>query len=126
MKNITRIEKAGLKYSEQLQDLLNNPVNENLSNEIIEPKIKNAFGEYLQALLQDEDECVAFVSKGNIPEEIIVLPLIFEHFKSVKIYNAIKTNCEIAFSCKYSTESKELEQKRKDLIDYMQSTLNLK
>lgn len=120
-----RLTKAEISYCNKLQECLTNPKNEDMSNEIIEPKIKAAFNEFLQALLQNEDDCAEFISQGGITDELELLPLLFNHFKSVKIYEAIKANCEIAFSHKFSVESDELEQMRKDLLLLMQHQLGL-
>lgn len=117
----TRLRKAEEKYCEELHEWLTNPKNEDLPNEIVESKIQAAFDEFLQAMLENEDECAEFIAKGGIIDEIDFLPLIFEHFKSRKIYEAIKSNCEVAFSHKYSTESEETELKRKEMLLNMQS-----
>lgn len=117
----TRLRKAEEKYCEELHEWLTNPKNEDLPNEIVEPKIQAAFDEFLQAMLENEDECAEFIAKGGIIDEIYFLPLIFEHFKSRKIYEAIKSNCEVAFSHKYSIESEETELKRKEMLLNMQS-----
>ena len=117
----TRLRKAEDKYCAELHEWLTNPRNADLPNEIVESKIQVAFDEFLQALLEDEHECAEFISKGNIIDEHEFLPLVFEHFKSQKIYEAIKSNCDIAFSHKYGTESEEMEIKRKEMLLYMQS-----
>ncbi len=121
----TRLRKAEEKYCEELHEWLTNPKNEDLPSEIVEPQIEAAFNDFFQALIQDEEECADFVSKGNILDEIEFLPLIFEHFKSKKIYDAIQTNCEIAFSHKYSVESEESEKRRKELLYHMQDVLHI-
>ena len=72
-------------------------------------------------LIQDEDECAEFISKGKKADELEFLPLVFEHFKTRKIFDAIKSNCEITFSHKYSTESEKTELKRKEMFSNMQS-----
>lgn len=123
--NKSRLRKAEINYCNELQECLTNPKNEDMPNEIIEPKIKAAFNEFLQALLQDEDECAEFISQGGIMDELDFLPLLFNHFKSVKIYEAIKANCEVAFSHKLFTESEELEQSRRELIAYMEKQIDL-
>ena len=74
-------------------------------------------------LIVDEDECADFIAIGGIMDEIKLLPMIFEHFKSEKIYEAIKSNCEIAFSHKFSIESKAIEQQRKDMLAKIKSNL---
>ena len=121
----TRLRKAEEKYCAELHEWLTNPKNENLPNEIVEPKIMAAFDEFLQSLREDEDECAEFIAEGGIIDELDFLPLIFEHFKSRKIYEAIKSNCDVAFLHKYGTESEELEQARRDLLTYMQSRITL-
>ena len=121
----TRLRKAEEKYCEELHEWLTNPKNEDLPNEIVEPKIQAAFDEFLKAMLENEDECAEFIAKGGIIDELDFLPLVFEHFKSRKIYEAIKSNCEVAFSHKYSVESEELTLKRREMLSYMQSCLGI-
>ena len=121
----TRLRKAEEKYCEELHEWLTNPKNEDLPNEIVEPKIQAAFDEFLKAMLENEDECAEFIAKGGIIDELDFLPLVFEHFKSRKIYEAIKSNCEVAFSHKYSVESEELTLKRRVMLSYMQSCLGI-
>ena len=121
----TRLRKAEEKYCEELHEWLTNPKNEDLPNEIVESKIQAAFDEFLQAMLENEDECAEFIAKGGIIDELDFLPLVFEHFKSRKIYEAIKSNCEVAFSHKYSVESEELTLKRREMLSYMQSCLGI-
>lgn len=121
----TRLMKAQEIYCEQLHEWLTNPKNEDLPNDVVEPKIEAAFNEFFQALITDENECADFISNGGVMDEIELLPLLFKHFKSKKIYEAIKANCEIAFAHKYSTESEELENKRKALISYMKNVLGI-
>ena len=110
----TRLRKEEEKYCAELHEWLTNPKNEDLPNEIVEPKLQAAFDEFLQALLKDEEECAEFIANGNIIDELEFLPLIFEHFKSRKIYEAIKSNCDVAFSHKKIIESKDMEQRRKE------------
>lgn len=117
----TRLRKEEEKYCAELHEWLTNPKNEDLPNEIVEPKLQAAFDEFLQALLEDEEECAEFIANGNIIDELEFLPLIFEHFKSKKIYEAIKSNCDIAFSHKFGVESEELERKRNKMLSHMQS-----
>ena len=121
----SRLNRSEEKYCEQLHEWLTNPKNEDLHNDVVEPKIEEAFNEFFQALIADENECAEYISKGGIMDEIELLPLIFEHFRNQKIYEAIKSNCEIAFAHKYSTESKEVESKRKSLISYMKNELGI-
>ncbi len=121
----TRLMKAEEKYCEQLHEWLTNPKNEGLPNEAIELKIEEAFNEFFHALIADEDECAEFISKGGVMDEIKLLPMIFEHFKSKKIYEAIKSNCEVSFAHKYSTESENLVNDRKSLLSYMQNALGI-
>ena len=121
----TRLRKAEEKYCADLHEWLTNPKNEDLPNEIVEPKIQAAFDEFLQAMLENEDECAEFIAKGRIIDELDFLPLIFEYFKSRKIYEAIKSNCEIAFSHKLGTESEEMECKRKEMLSHMQAYLEI-
>lgn len=121
----TRLMKAQEKYCEQLHEWLTNPKNEDLPNEVVESKIAAAFSDFFNALIANEDECADFISNGGIINEIELLPLLFEHFGSKKIYEAIKSNCEIAFSHKYSTECEELESKRKALLSYMERKLGI-
>ena len=116
----TRLRKAEEKYCAELHEWLTNPKNEDLPNEIVEPKIQVAFDEFLQEMIKDENECAEFIAKGNITDELEFLPLIFEYFKTQKIYEAIKSNCDIAFSHKYSTESEEMELKRNEMLSHMQ------
>ncbi|MBO5907622.1 MAG: hypothetical protein J6Q85_05685 [Clostridia bacterium] len=121
----SRLNRAEEKYCEQLHEWLTNPKNEDLPNDVVEPKIEDAFNEFFQALIADENECAEYISKGGVMDEIELLPLIFEHFRNQKIYEAIKSNCEIALAHKYSTESKEVESKRKSLISYMKNELGI-
>lgn len=121
----TRLMKAQEIYCEQLHEWLTNPKNEDLPNDVVEAKIEAAFNEFFQVLIADENECAEFIAKGGVIDELELLPLIFKHFKSKKIYEAIKTNCDIAFAHKYSTESEELENKRKDLISNMEKDLGI-
>lgn len=121
----TRLQKAEEKYCAELQEWLTNPKNEDLPNEIVEPKIKGAFDEFLQALIEDEDECAEFIAKGGIIDEIDFFPFVFERFKSRKIYEAIKSNCLVAFSHTYSIESEETELRRNEMLSYMRSYLEL-
>ena len=119
----TRLRKAEEKYCSELHEWLTNPKNENLSDEIVELKIKTAFGEFLKALLEDEGECAEYIAKGGIIDELDFLPLIFECFKSRKIYEAIESNCAVAFSHKYGTESEEMGLKRKEMLESMRAYL---
>ena len=118
-----RLRNAEDKYIEELHEWLTNPKNEDLPNEVVTPKIEAAFHAFLQELLQNEDECAAYISAGGVMNELDLLPLIFEHFKSRKIYKAIKSNCEVAFSHKLFTESEEIERKRKEMLSYMEHSL---
>ena len=120
-----RLDKAEMKYSEELHEWLTNPKNEDLPNEIVEPKLEAAFNEYLQELFKDEDECAEFISTGSRLAELEFLPLVFEHFKSKKIYEAIKANCGVAFSHKQYIESNEMELRRKELLAYMEQQIVL-
>lgn len=115
-KRQTRLQQAESKYCNQLHEWLTNPKNEDLPNEIVEPQLKAAFNDFLEALILDEDECAQFISNENFLDELDFLPLIFAHFKSQKIYNAICANCEAAFSHKHFTESYETENKRRLLL----------
>ena len=117
----TRLRKEEEKQCAELHEWLTNPQNEDLPNEIVETKIQAAFDGFLQALLKDEGECAEFIANGNIIDELEFLPLIFEHFKSKKIYEAIKSNCDIAFSHKFGVESEEVERKRNKMLSHMQS-----
>lgn len=119
----SRLRNAEIKYVEKLHEWLTNPENEDLPNEVVEPRIEAAFNEFLQELLQGEDECAEFVSAGNVMHEPDLLPLIFEHFKSRKIYDAIKSNCGVAFSHKIFTESEAMEQRRKEMLSNMEKCL---
>lgn len=119
----TRLRKAEIAYCEQLQEWLTNPKNEDLPNETVEAHITDAFRTFLQELLQDEDECAEFISQGHIADELEFMPLIFEHFKSAKIYEAICANCEVAFSHKYATEAEETEQARREMLAHMKECL---
>ena len=119
----SRLKKAELAYCDALHEWLTNPKNEELPNEITEAHIKQAFDMFLAALLLDEDECAAFISEGAILDEQELLPRVFDHFKSEKIYAAIKKNCEIAFSHTYSTESEEQETRRRALLAHMACVL---
>ena len=121
----TRLMKAEEKYCEQLHEWLTNPKNEELPDEIVEPKIKAAFNDFFSALIADEDECAEYISQGGVLDETELLPMIFEHFKSRKIYEAIRSNCEIAFAHKHSTESEELLNGRRLLLTHMQNTLGI-
>ena len=121
----SRLNRAEEKYCEQLHEWLTNPKNENLPNDVVESKVEAAFNEFFQALIADENECADFISEGGVMDEIELLPLLFKHFKNQKMYEAIMSNCEIAFSHKYSIESEEVEKKRKDLISYMKNELGI-
>jgi hypothetical protein len=121
----TRLSKAEEKYCAELQEWLTNPKNEDLPNEIVESEIKAAFDRFLQALIEDEDECAEFIAKGGMIDELDFLPLVFEHFKSRKIFEAIVSNCNVAFSHKRSIESEEVERKRKEMLLYMRSCFKL-
>ena len=119
----TRLRREEEKYCAELHEWLTNPKNEDLPNEIVEPKLQAAFDEFLQALLEDEEECAEFIANGNIIDELEFLPLIFEYFKSRKIYEAIKSNCDVAFSHKKIIESKDMEQRRKEMLVNMEKCL---
>jgi hypothetical protein len=121
----SRLKKAEVQYCETLQDLLTNPKNEDLPNEIIQPQIEEALNKFVQELLLNEDETAAFIAEGNVFDEMKMLPIVFEHFKSAKIYVAIKTNCEIAFSHKFCVESADIEQERKAFLAYMEAQLDI-
>ena len=125
MKKGTRLQQAENKYCEQLHEWLTNPKNEDLPNEIVEPQIEAAFHTFLDALLLDEDECAQFITEGNFLNELELLPLIFDHFGSTKIYDAIYANCEAAFSHKYSFESAEMETKRRMMLERMAKALEI-
>ena len=116
-----RLRREEEKYCAELHEWLTNPQNEDLPNETVDSKIQAAFDGFLQALLKDEGECAEFIANGNIIDELEFLPLVFEHFKSRKIYEAIKSNCDVAFSHKYGTESEEIELKRKEMLLHMRS-----
>lgn len=118
-----RLKEAETKYCEQLHEWLTNPRNQDLPDEIVEPKIEAAFNEFIKALVQDEDECAEFISKGCVLDEMEILPVVFNHFRSEKIYEAIKSNCEVAFSHQYVVESDEREKERQKMLDYMGSVL---
>ena len=119
----TRLKREEEKYCAELHEWLTNPQNEDLPNEIVEAKIQAAFDEFLQALLKDEGECAEFIAKGNIIDELEFLPLIFEYFKSRKIYEAIKSNCDVAFSHEKIIESKDMERRRKEMLMNMEKCL---
>ena len=70
----SRLKKAEVLYCETLQDLLTNPQNEDLPNEIIEPQIEEAFNKFVQELLLNEDETAAFIAEGNVFNEMEILP----------------------------------------------------
>lgn len=123
--NTSRIEKAEIKYCNTLQEWLTNPKNESLPDEIVENEISASFDEYIKELLLDETECAEFISAGNRTEELEYLKFVFDHFKSHKIYEAIKINCEIAFSHKFLIESEEAQASRRNLIAYMQKELKI-
>ncbi len=116
----TRLEMAESRYCDQLHEWLNNPQNEDKSSEIVESKIAVAFDEYVQALLLDEGECADFISTGGRMGELEFLKIVFDHFKSKRIAEAITSNCELAFTHAFSTESQELEEDRRKLIAYME------
>ena len=118
----TRLRSAEDKYIEELHEWLTNPKNEDLPNEVVTPKIEAAFHAFLQELLQNEDECAAYISAGGVMNELDLLPLIFEHFKSRKIYEAIRSNCEVAFSRKKGVESEETEQRRREMLAEMEKS----
>ena len=121
----TRLMKAEEKYCEQLHEWLTNPKNEDLPNEIVQSKIEAAFHDFFTALIADEEECAEFISGGGVMDEMKFLPMIFEHFKSKKIYEAIASNCEMAFAQKHSIESEDLVNDRKSLLSHMQNVLGL-
>lgn len=121
--NNKRLKNAENKYCLQKHEWLTNPQNEDLPDEIIEQRLQEAFDEFLKELCLDEDESAEFISGGCVLDELEFLRTVFDYFKSEKIYEAIKTNCEIAFSHKYVTESQEIENERKELIVYMQKQL---
>ena len=123
--NKFRLKNAENKYVEELQEWLTNPKNEDLPNESVAPKIETAFYNFVQELLLNEEECAEFISKGSVVDELQILPIVFEHFKSLKIYEAIVANCNVALSHKYTVESSEMEQQRKELLRYMQGQLGL-
>ncbi len=121
--NKSRLRSAEIKYGDALQEWLTNPKNEDLPNEVVDARLNAAFHAFLGELLQDEDACAEFIATKQVIDELEFLPLIFEHFKSEKIYKAIKSNCEAAFSHKYSIESEEMEKKRREMLSYMQASL---
>ena len=121
----SRLRKAEEKYCAELHEWLTNPKNEDLPNEIVEREIQAAFDEFLQAMLENEDECAEFIAKGNIIDELEFLPFIFEHFKSRRIYEAIKSNCDVAFSHKNGTESEEMELQRNQMLSHMLACLEI-
>ena len=97
-----------------------------LPSEVIELKTEAAFNGFFEALIADEHECAAFISEGGVMDEIEFLPLIFEHFKSERIYKAIRSNCKMAFAHKHLAESEELENRRRSLLSHMQKALAIK
>jgi hypothetical protein len=119
----SRLEQAEEKYCFQLHEWLTNPMNDDLPEEVVEANIQKAFDEFLKAMLEDEDECAEFIAKGVIVDEHDFLPLVFEHFRSQKIYEAIKSNCEVAFSHKFIIECEELENQRRAMLEKMKSEL---
>ena len=124
MEKNSRLKMAEKKYVYELQEWLTNPKNADLANEMIEGKLKEASQAFYKELIQDESECADFLSKGGVADELEFIPLIFEYFKSRKIYDAIKSNCEVAFSHTLFVESSELEQQRKEMLSNMEKCLN--
>ena len=121
----SRLQKAEEKYCAELHEWLTNPKNEDIPNETVEHQVKAAFDEFLQALMKDEDECARFIAEGGIMDELDFLPLIFEHFKTPRILEAIEANCEAAFSHKHGIESEETERERKEMLSHMRSAFEL-
>ena len=124
-KKSTRLEKAEAEYESQLHEWLTNPKNEDLSPELTEEKLSAAFQRFLDELLADEAECAAFIFVGGRLDEHLYLKTVFDHFKSQKIFEAIKQNCAVAFSGESFTEAEELLSARRELIAYMESCLRI-
>ena len=122
----TRLEKEEEKYENEMQNWLTNPKNEDLSDEVVEQKLADAFDRYVQALLLNERECAEFIAAGGRMGEPEILEIIFEHFKSREIFEAIKQNCELAFSHRLFVESQAIEEKRRILLSYIEANLGVK
>lgn len=89
-KKLTRLEKAYDEYLYTLQDLLCNPINEDLPNEYIDPLCDECDNKFLNELYKDKQETIEFLNEGYVLMELY--SVILKHFKSEDIYNAIKNN----------------------------------
>ena len=120
----TRLEKAREDYVEKYIDLFSN--GESLEYDHIFELYDAYVNQFLQELYIDEDETARMIARGGWFDEINFLKPIFDHFKSVKIYEAIKTNCEHAFNADEEVaEPENFIEARKELIKYMQKILNI-
>ncbi|MBR6737860.1 MAG: hypothetical protein IKL82_05810 [Clostridia bacterium] len=122
-KKKTRLQQALSNYYTLLHTYLDNPLYEDEPNEVVDPLCDKAYDEFIKEFLLNEDECAEFLEHGRRYVEIDWLEIAYNHFKSEKIYNAIKENCDIAFSQKFVIESDELTERRKDLLLRMEKEL---
>ena len=82
--------------------------------------------QFLQDLYVSEEETAKMIERGGWMDDYNFFKKIFDHFKTERIYNAIKSNCENAFMLEGEfAESPDMITFRKDLISYMQKQLNI-
>ncbi|MFA6756067.1 MAG: hypothetical protein WCR97_06245 [Bacilli bacterium] len=107
-KKSTRLELAFDAYMDRLQDLLDNPEYEDLSNRKLNPLIKANEKIMLDALLEDEDETANLLRQPLVLEKLLnFIFSIQEKFKSRKIAKQMDEALIDIRNNKYSTVSKD-------------------
>lgn len=124
-KKLNKVETAYDKYIDRLQDLLCNPINEDKSNEEIDPLFMENDNMMLEALLKDEDEtCQLLTDEVAFDNLIAFLPAIQEHFGSKIIADTLNDTFKVLEEgkgcCKYSQSSlKEIKEKVDEANKYV-------
>ena len=115
-KNQTRLEKAHSRYFEQLNTYSYCDPYVDDETEMVDKLCEEAEVEFLKELLFNENDCAEYIENGKRFLEVEWLEKACDHFKSAKIYDAIKKQCEQALSKKYFFEQGELLASRFNLL----------
>lgn len=92
----SRLTESFKLYTERLQDLLNNPKNENLSNEEIGPLIEENEKVLLTALLQDEQEVIEVLKDEEVFISLVDFFVVIQrHFKSKGIAEQLEKSFKL-------------------------------
>ncbi len=119
----TRLESARDKYVNEYITLFTE--NDGLDLDEIFKKQEVIFNTFLQELLKDEDDTANQILKGGWFGEIDFFMPIFNHFKSFKIYDAIKANCFKVLYSDIDSESVENLEKRKSILFSIEKQLGI-